>query len=116
MVGTENLLTIAGAAVVGGGISIGSKIIFDWLRKRNGNIISGTEYPVMLSDCRTRRKEISEWKEKIDKCLVQHKGMVQEHEKRLNKGGKDFEDIKKDIAGLNTSYAVLAERVQKVKE
>lgn len=113
MVGTENLLTMAGAAVLGGGISIGSKIIFDWLRKRNGNIISDTECPVMLSDCRSWRKENNGWKKEVDKCLTQHKGMVESHEKRLEEGGHDFDEIKKDISGLNISYAVLAEKIQK---
>lgn len=32
------------------------------------------------------------------------------HEKRLDKGAKDFEAIKKSIASLDKSYAVLAER------
>lgn len=34
------------------------------------------------------------------------------HEKRLEKGAKDFDEIKKSIASLDKSYAVLAEQAK----
>lgn len=38
------------------------------------------------------------------------------HEKRLDKGAKDFDEIKKSIASLDKSYAVLAEQAKHRRE
>jgi hypothetical protein len=38
------------------------------------------------------------------------------HEKRLDDGAKDFDDIKKSIASLDKSYAVLAEQAKHRRE
>lgn len=37
---------------------------------------------------------------------------ISTHEKRLDKGAKDFDEIKKSIASLDKSYAVLAEQAR----
>ncbi len=41
---------------------------------------------------------------------------ISRHEKRLDKGAKDFEEIKKSIASLDKSYAVLAEKAKHRRE
>lgn len=114
------LLTAAGAAVVGGGISIGSQLIVAYLKneKRNNcdkSPIVTADPVVIASDCRKKRMEFVGWKSEVDKSLVEQKSGLEGHEKLLEKGDKDFNAIKKDIAGLNTSYAVLAERIQQKK-
>lgn len=38
------------------------------------------------------------------------------HEKRLDEGNKDFKEIKKSIAGLEKSYAVLADRAERRRD
>jgi hypothetical protein len=41
---------------------------------------------------------------------------IAQHERRLDKGAKDFDDIKKSIASLDKSYAVLAEQAKHRRE
>ena len=112
-----NVVMIAGGAVIGGGVTIGGRIIFEWLKTR-GDVsnppatINNSNGKYSAIKCDGLHQSIVEWQGKTDRCLVQHKGMLANHEKRLDKGSKDFEEIKKDIAGLNTSYAVLATKIK----
>lgn len=108
-----NLLKLAGAAVIGGGISIGSQLIVAYLKQRNGDKPICQNSTVTLSDCREKRMEFAGWKSEVDKILVQQRGNIAEHAKSLDKGNKDFEAIKKDISGINTSLAVFAEKLKK---
>ena len=104
------IIELAGATVLGGGISIGAKIIFDWLKNRNGATdlkpSASPESHVFDTNC-------IKWKTGVDQTLVEHGGKIKEHEKRLDKGGGDFEKIKNDIAGINVSLGVFAERIKK---
>lgn len=87
-------------AVVSGGAVLTGKIVFDWLKNRNGSKnLSPTE--------------CFKWKTGVDSCLATHQNILESHEKRLDKGGVDFDGIKKDIAGINTSMAVLANEIKK---
>jgi len=112
-----DVVMIAGGAVIGGGVTIGGRIIFDWL-KTHGDVsappaaINNSNGRFSAKKCENKHREISQWQGKTDQCLTQHKAMIESHEKRLDKGSKDFEEIKKDIAGLNTSYAVLATKIK----
>jgi len=112
-----NFLYTLGAFAAGGGISIVTRIVFDWLQKgKNGSVaIKPDETPpiplVTLPDCRDRRKGIDDWRHGVDKCLTQHKAAIQQHEKSLDRGLKDFEEIKKGIANLDKSYALLATKI-----
>jgi len=115
------LLQAAGAAVIGGGISIGTQLIVAYLKQgKNGckennkkGPLSGLADPsVTVSDCRRNRTQIADWKLGIDKCLVKQKSVIDEHSRLLDKGSRDFEAIKKDISGINISLAVFAERLK----
>ena len=102
-------IELAGATVLGGGISIGAKIIFDWLKNRNGATdlkpSASPESHVFDTNC-------INWKTGVDITLTEHGGKIKEHEKRLDKGGGDFEEIKRNISGINTSLAVFAEKLK----
>lgn len=103
------MLKLLMAVIVGGAATLVGKILFDWLKNR------GAAAPIP-------NPAANNWKGGVDKCLVQHKAMIQSnettlqaHEKRLDKGSDDFKDIRESIAGLNTSYAVLA-AIKEAKE
>jgi hypothetical protein len=95
-----NLIYIIVAALAG----LVSKIVWDWLKNRNEQG-KGTR-------CDPRHEKIDDWQRDTDMVLVQHKAKIEEHERRLDKGSDDFELIKSGIAGLNTSFSVLAEKVK----
>ena len=104
----SEMLKLFMAVIIGGAATLVGKIIFDWLKNRGA---ATTPIPNPAAN--------NNWKGGVDKCLVQHKAMIQTHEttiqtheKRLDKGSEDFKEIRKSIAGLDTSYAVLAERVK----
>lgn len=112
------LLHVAGATVIGGGISIGTQLIVAYLKQgKNGKeepLVTCPDDPmVRMSGCREKRVELSSWRSEVDKCLVRQKGDIEAHEKLLNKGSKDFDEIKSSLNGLNSSYLVLAERIKK---
>lgn len=86
-------------AVVSGGAVLSGKIIFDWLKNRNGK--------------NPNTPECFRWKTGVDTCLATHESKIGDHEKRLDKGSQDFEGIKTDISGINTSMAVLANEIKK---
>jgi len=95
------------AGLVGMGFGVGGRIVFDWLKNRNGNASSPDIHHVLGSS------ECFKWKTGIDTCLATHEIKIEDHEKRLDKGSKDFEGIKKSIAGIDTSMAVFAEKIEK---
>lgn len=115
------LVKTAGTLVIGGGIGLGGKIIFEWLKERHNGAVqtlapspepntSNGKYSRI--DCKGKHKEIDGRLKDIDICLVQHKGMIESHKERLDKGSQDFDDIKKSISSLDKSYAVLASKVK----
>jgi len=118
------LLVLLGGGVLAGGVSIGSKIIFDWLKNRTPDPIPAPapKAPDPAPDIHILNPDCIKWKSGVDRTLVEHGGKIVEHEKRLDKGSGDFGTIKKDIsginkdiAGINTSLAVFAERLKKEK-
>jgi len=112
-----DLVMLAGGAVIGAGVSLGGRIIFDWLKNRDGvsappATTDNSNGKFSAKKCEGIHKDIAGWQNKTDRCLIEYRSMIESHEKRLDKGSRDFEEIKKDIAGLNTSYAVLASKMK----
>lgn len=106
-----NIILITIGAMVGGGIGLGGRIIFDWLKNR-GNV------PIVANN--KNYNKINKWKEKIDNCLFRQKAMIEQHEfkieyheKWLEKGSKNFKEIKDDISQININIGILAERIKK---
>lgn len=104
-----DILKLLVAVIVGGAATLIGKIMFDWLKNRGAGaapVVSGSL--VTSKNCASNHKELNTWKSGVDKCLVQHKGTIESHEKRLDRGADDFVKIRESLAGLNTSYEVLA--------
>lgn len=119
------VVKMAGSMLLGTGIGLGGKIIFEWLKERHNGAVqtparapnnsNGKASPLALSlqkDCKQTHRDLDSQIKTIDICLVQHKGTIETHEKRLDQGSKDFADIKKSISSLDKSYAVLASKVK----
>lgn len=107
-------------------IGLISKIIFSWLQARGttSHYIS----PTLL--CDQKHKIVDEQMisvesrlQRVDRCLAEEKiktagiiEMVSEHEKRLDRGSKDFRSVKDDIAEIRQNIAVLLERSIRTRE
>jgi len=103
-----NLMSYAGLVAVGTGIGISGRIVFDWLKNRNGNQSKETDIHSALSS-----SECFKWKTGVETSLATQGNTLINHEKRLDKGSQDFEGIKKSIAGIDISMAVFAEKLEK---
>jgi len=111
-----NLINYVGLVAMGTGVGIGGRIIFDWLKNRNGNQSKGQiNQPKEQPDVHgiLGSSECFKWKTGVDSCLATHKSVLQFHEKRLDKGSEDFDQMKTDISGINTSMAVFAAKFKK---
>lgn len=114
-----NLINYVGLAVAGTGVGIGGRIIFDWLKNRNGN--QSKKQPEQEQSVSEQldvhsalgSSECFKWKKGVDTCLATHESVLNAHEKRLDKGSEDFEGIKKNIASIDKSMAVLANEIKK---
>ena len=109
-----NLINYIGIAAMGTGLGVGGRIIFDWLKNRNGNqpkeqpVIEQPDIHGVLGS-----SECFKWKTGVDSSLATHKSVLNSHEKRLDKGSEDFDGIKKNIASIDKSMAVLVSEIKK---
>jgi len=109
-----NLINYVGLVAMGTGVGISGRIIFDWLKNRNGN--QTKEQPVIEQpDVHSvlGSSECFKWKTGVDSRLATYKSVLNSHEKRLDKGSEDFDGIKKNIAGIDKSLAVFAAEFKK---
>lgn len=97
-----NLANYVAVAAISGGVVLTGRIVFDWLKTRSGN---GSK-DLNTSEC-------FKWRTGVDTCLATHESKIGNHEKRLDKGSEDFDDIKQSIAGIDKSMAVFAEKLKK---
>ena len=107
-----NWANYIGYAFGGTGVGIVGRIVFDWLKNRNGK---PQEQPVPPVDIHQAlgSSECFKWKTGVDSCLATHESKLGDHEKRLDKGSEDFDGIKKNIAGIDKSLAVFAAEFKK---
>ncbi len=110
-------LKLFAAVIAGGGATLIGKILFDWLKNRRGDPVtaglsSNSVDRFSGKKCLKDHQEINTWKSGVDICLVQHKGSIEAHEKRLDAGSKDIRQIRANLAGLDKSYAVLASKIK----
>jgi len=111
-----NLINYIGLVVVGTGVGVGGRIVFDWLKNRNGNQPKGqADQPKKQPDVHSvlGSSECFKWKSGVETSLATHGSILESHEKRLDRGSEDFDQIKTDISGINTSMAVLANEIKK---
>lgn len=107
-----------------GSFSLGliGKIVFDWLKNRNGGegtvskrLLCEQEFTTIKRDIVTMDGKVG----RLDACLTQEKIKINtlemqsaEHEKRLDQGRKDFREIKADVSNINKNIAVLLDRTK----
>ena len=101
---------------VASGVGIGGKIIFDYFRlTRTGGNKNGNPGGI------NKTLDVMENKiARLDNCLIQEKvkiarmaNDIEGHEKRLDKGLKNFDAIKSDISTIKQNVAVLLDRSNK---
>lgn len=105
------IITLVFAGMIGGFFTLIGKIVLEWLRAK-ANPQKGGNSQFSRNRCDNIHKDLSDWRGTTDTSIALLTKISDDHEKRLDKGSTDFKDIRDSIAGLDTSYKVLATKIK----